>query len=46
MDGGGKKEVGMNLIQLKKMLRKWQKTKDLTLATDICAALCDALGVK
>lgn len=36
----------MNIIKLRKMLREWQKTKSLTLATDICAKLCEALGVK
>jgi len=36
----------MDLATLKKQLRKWQKTKSVTLATDICKALCAALGVK
>lgn len=36
----------MNLKTLKKMLREWQKTKNLTLATEICAALCETLRVK
>lgn len=36
----------MNIIKLRTMLREWQKTKSLTLATDILAELCEALGVK
>ena len=36
----------MNLLKLKKLLKEWRETKNLTLATDICDALCDALGVK
>ena len=36
----------MNLLKLKKLLKEWRETKNLALATDICDALCDALGVR